>query len=69
MALTEPAADVPPHWGVYFAVVDCDKAVARVEELGGRVLVPAMGVPAGRFVIVADPQGASVSLLSGRLDP
>jgi predicted enzyme related to lactoylglutathione lyase len=69
MALTEPAADVSPHWGVYFAVDDCDKAVVRVEELGGRVLVPAMSVDAGRFVIVADPQGASVSLLSGRLDP
>jgi predicted enzyme related to lactoylglutathione lyase len=69
MALTEQMTGVPPHWGVYFAVEDCEKAVARVEELGGRMLVPTMGVPAGRFAIVADPQGASVSLLSGRLDP
>jgi predicted enzyme related to lactoylglutathione lyase len=69
MALTEQMPGVPPHWGVYFAVDDCDKAVARVEELGGRVLAPPMSPGAGRFAIVADPQGASVSLLSGTLDP
>jgi uncharacterized protein len=69
LVMTDQMAGVPPHWGVYFAVEDCEKAVARVEELGGRVLVPTMSVGAGRFVIVADPQGASVSLFSGRLDP
>ncbi|MDQ4026688.1 MAG: VOC family protein, partial [Actinomycetota bacterium] len=68
-ALTEEMHGVPPHWGVYFGVDDCEKAVARVEELGGRVLVPTMDVEAGSFVIVADPQGASVSLFSGRFDP
>jgi uncharacterized protein len=69
MPITDQMAGVPPHWGVYFAVEDCEKAVARVEELGGRVLAPTMSVPAGRFAVVSDPQGASVSLLSGRLDP
>jgi uncharacterized protein len=69
MTLTEQMSGVPPHWGVYFAVSDCEKAVQRVEELGGRVVVPTMSVGAGRFAIVADPQGASVSVLSGRLDP
>ena len=69
MALTEQMDGVLPHWGVYFAVEDCEKAVARVEQLGGRVIVPTMSVEAGRFVIVADPQGASVSLFSGRFDP
>jgi predicted enzyme related to lactoylglutathione lyase len=70
LPITEQMAGVPPHWGVYFAVEDCDKAVARVEELGGRVLAPPMTTGAtSRFAIVADPQGASVSLFSGTLDP
>jgi uncharacterized protein len=68
--ITDQMGGVPPHWGVYFAVEDCDKAVARVEELGGRVLAPPISTGAtSRFAIVADPQGASVSLFSGTLDP
>ena len=61
--------EVPPHWGAYFAAEDCDKAVARVQELGGDVVLPPMDVPVGRFASVADPQGAVFSLFSGNLDP
>jgi predicted enzyme related to lactoylglutathione lyase len=54
---------VPPHWRVYFAVDDCDAAVAKVEELGGAVLRPPTDMPYGRHADVADPQGAMFSLI------
>lgn len=54
---------VPPHWRVYFAVADCDQAVARVAELGGAVQRPPMDMPYGRHADVADPQGAMFSLI------
>ncbi|MDQ3811487.1 MAG: VOC family protein [Chloroflexota bacterium] len=63
-------ADVPPHWLVYFAVDDVDSAVDRVQQLGGRVMMPAMDSPAGRFAVVSDPHGAvfAVIKLSPRMD-
>jgi len=51
-------AEVPPHWGVYFAVEDCDDSVATVQKAGGNVVMPAMDIPQGRFAGVTDPQGA-----------
>ncbi len=49
----------PPHWNVYFNVEDVDASVAKVEELGGTTVVPAIDVPGvGRMAMVADPQGA-----------
>jgi hypothetical protein len=36
-----------------------DRAAAKAQELGGTVVLPPMDVPAGRFTIVADPQGAA----------
>lgn len=59
----------PPYWSVYFAVADMDDGVARVRELGGRVLREPFDVPAGRFAVVQDPQGATFSLFAGELDP
>ena len=56
-------AEVPPHWLVYFAVDDTDAAVSKVQELGGQVMSPAMDSPAGRFAIVADPNGASFAVI------
>jgi predicted enzyme related to lactoylglutathione lyase len=52
-------------WLVYFAVEDCDAAVAKVEEAGGSVSMPpttAEGV--GRFSVVADPQGARFGVIA-----
>lgn len=61
--------DVPPHWRPYFAVVDCEASLARVKELGGQAMGAPIEVPAGRFAVVADPQGASFSIFEGELDP
>jgi predicted enzyme related to lactoylglutathione lyase len=32
-------------------------------------MIPPREVPAGRFAVVRDPQGAAFSLFEGRLDP
>ena len=53
-----PQEDPTPGWRVSFWIPDADQAAARVQELGGRVLLPPLEVPVGRFTIVADPQGA-----------
>lgn len=58
-----PAQDAPTHWAVYLAVDDVDARVAKVEALGGKVVVPAMDVPTvGRMALIADPQGAHIWL-------
>ena len=61
--------DVPPHWGVYFAIEDTDEAVERAQGIGAKVLAPSMDVPNGSFASLADPQGAAFSILAGQLDP
>jgi predicted enzyme related to lactoylglutathione lyase len=60
--------DTPAHWMTYFAVADTDAAVAKVEELGGRVLNPAFDTPQGRIAILADNQGAPFAVISIETD-
>jgi predicted enzyme related to lactoylglutathione lyase len=50
------------RWTVSFTVADADQSVARVEELGGKVVLPPMDIPIGRFSIVADPAGATFTV-------
>lgn len=57
-------ADVPPHWGVYFAVDDVDAIVERAKKLGAAVLVPPADIEPGRFAALADPGGASFYVLA-----
>jgi uncharacterized protein len=57
-------AQVPAAWGVYFAVTDTDAAVAKVTELGGRVVEPVRDSPYGRIGVVADDHGAVFSLIT-----
>lgn len=54
--------DGPPQWNVDFWVADAQAAVTRTEELGGSVLVPPFETPVGITAVIADPQGASLSL-------
>ncbi|MCE5291607.1 MAG: VOC family protein [Nocardiaceae bacterium] len=46
------------NWGITFAVADADETVAKVTDLGGTVLAPAIDAPWVRFAVVADPAGA-----------
>jgi uncharacterized protein len=56
-------AEVPPHWRVYFSVVDTDATVAKATELGGAVHQPPMDIPQGRIATLGDPQGAMFSVI------
>jgi predicted enzyme related to lactoylglutathione lyase len=58
------SADMPSHWMSYVAVDDVDAAAARVEGLGGKICVPPTDIPnVGRFTVITDPTGASISLI------
>lgn len=50
--------DIPPSWSVYFAVEDCSKALDRVRGLGGQAYMGPIDIPAGKFGVAADSQGA-----------
>jgi predicted enzyme related to lactoylglutathione lyase len=52
-------AHVPSYWMPYFQVASADASVAKIQELGGKIMVPAQDIPGtGRFAIGSDPQGA-----------
>ncbi len=58
MAMPEGVpAEAPSYWAVYFAVDDCDTAMAAAEQFGGQVFLPAMQMGPGRFGGLIDPTG------------
>ncbi|MET9381221.1 VOC family protein [Streptomyces sp. NPDC002928] len=65
-----PLADDPteaesgPYWLPYFEVTDTDAAVAKAQERGGKVRMPATDVPdVGRIAKLADPYGARFAVI------
>ncbi len=60
---TEVPAEVPPYWLAYFAVANCDAAVAKATDGGANVLVPGTDIPVGRFAVMTDPQGATFGVI------
>lgn len=55
----------PDHvWDVYFWTADEDATLARVTELGGKVLRAAEDTPYGRLATAADPLGARFKLMA-----
>jgi predicted enzyme related to lactoylglutathione lyase len=54
--------DVAPHWSVNFWVHDADGIAARAAELGGEVVVAPSAEPGFKEAVVADPQGAALSV-------
>lgn len=57
--IADAQADVPPHWGVTFAVADADATAERATELGGEVVVAPFDAPWVRMTVLTDPQGAT----------
>ncbi|MFF4217027.1 VOC family protein [Streptomyces nondiastaticus] len=55
--------EVPPHIQVFFAVGDCDVAVAKATERGGELKFGPMDSPFGRFAALTDPQGAAFAVI------
>lgn len=54
---------VPPHWMPYFAVNDVQAAVTTAAEHGGAVQVTPFDSPYGTIAILADPDGATFSVI------
>ena len=69
MVLLAPGTPAPPHWLAYFTSEDLDASTARIEELGGQMLVPITPIAVGRIAVAQDPQGAAFALFEGRVDP
>jgi predicted enzyme related to lactoylglutathione lyase len=54
------SAPGPCRWNTHIAVSSADEAAARAIAAGGTVLLPPFSVaPAGRMVVIADPDGAA----------
>ncbi len=64
MLAPEAAPDMPPCWGVYFAVEDTDATVAKAIALGGATMVAPMDIPPGRFAGCADSLGAVFNVIA-----
>jgi len=63
--LPEEAAKMgaPPHWTGNVQVGDVDATAALAKKLGGKVYKEPSDIPTvGRFAVIADPQGASISV-------
>jgi len=54
---------VPPNWMSHVLVENVDTTASLVKELGGKVHKEPEDIPTvGRFAVIADPQGASISI-------
>lgn len=60
----------PPFWLSYVSVDSVDKAAARAEELGARIMAPPFDVmDAGRMTVVQDPTKAALALWEAKTHP
>ncbi|WP_456417312.1 VOC family protein [Thiolapillus sp.] len=65
MGMPPEAGDMPPAWGAYVTVDDVEYSAAQAEKLGGKVLLSPRDIPdVGRFCVICDPQGATLSLIT-----
>jgi len=65
MQMSAEWGEAPPHWMGYIAVDDIDATATKVETLGGNILVPPTDIPTvGRFSVVQDPGGATISFIT-----
>ncbi|MBE9116728.1 VOC family protein [Lusitaniella coriacea LEGE 07157] len=65
MPIPPQAKGESPAWGNYVTVEDVDASVKLVKELGGKILVPPTDIPdTGRFCLIQDPQGATISMIT-----
>jgi predicted enzyme related to lactoylglutathione lyase len=55
----------PAQWSIYFGVDDTDKALAKIVDLGGAIVLAAEDTPYGRLAQASDPTGAGFKLVAG----
>ena len=63
LQMNEQWEGIPPHWMVYTAVEDVRANVEKVRATGGAVHVEPTRIPPGIFAVVADPQGATFTVM------
>jgi predicted enzyme related to lactoylglutathione lyase len=57
--------EVLPCWDPYITVDDVEISAKIVEKMGGKILLPPTDIPGtGRFVVIMDPQGVAMNLIS-----
>lgn len=67
LVLERPDERIDPLWLTYFAVGDPAATIARVEPLGGAVLLaPEPGIRGGTLALLTDPSGAVLGLQTRR---
>ncbi len=59
----EMPVEIPPNWGVYFAVEDADASAAKAQQFGGAVFMGPMDIEPGRMAVIADNVGAVFNIL------
>jgi predicted enzyme related to lactoylglutathione lyase len=58
------ATEIPSHWGNYITVTNINETLLKVQNLGGKIIVPKTFIPnVGDFSVIMDPQGAVISLM------
>ena len=64
MQIQPDMGPVPPHWGIYIAVNDCDATAQKATSLGAQTYVPPTDIEkVGRFSVLSDPQGAGFAII------
>ncbi|MBC8203275.1 MAG: VOC family protein [Planctomycetes bacterium] len=59
-------ADTPSHWGSYIAVDDVDATAEKITACGGTLCCgPQDAGEEGRFAVMTDPTGATISIFKG----
>lgn len=65
MAIPPDAGNMPPMWGGYVTVDDVEASAKQTETLGGKIILAPQDIPeVGRFCVISDPQGATLSLIT-----
>jgi predicted enzyme related to lactoylglutathione lyase len=68
MPMSEEWGEAPSFWLPYFSVSSCDETVEKAKGAGGALYAGPMEVPAGRFAVLGDPQGAAFAVFEGPTD-
>ena len=56
---------VPPHWLPAVCVDNVDDTLAKATKLGAKTVAPPMDIPdTGRYAVLQDPQGATISIFT-----
>jgi len=63
-AMKPPVDGIPPNWGTYFAVDDCDATVEAARRGGATVFMGPEDIAPGRMASMADPQGAMFNVIT-----